>query len=80
MSWECWARINRPSFPQEESLPLISSIVEGSAACSELSFTQEGTNSNYVLHVSLMAIGIVLLLVLYWIVEAIRGDGGDVIH
>ncbi len=80
MSWECWARINRPSFLQEESLPLVSSIAEGSTACSELGSTQEGTNSTYVLYFTLMAVGIVLLLVLYWIVEVIREDGWGVIH
>ncbi len=78
MSWECWARINKPYFLPEESLPLVSSIAEGPAAVSEWSSTQEGTNSTRVLCVKLVVIGTVLLLVLYWIVVVIREEGGDV--
>ncbi len=80
MSWECWARIKRPSFLQEESLPLASSIPEGSAACSELSSTQVEMNNTFVIQFSRMAIGVLLLLILYWVVEVIREDGWDIIH
>ncbi len=79
MSWECWARINRPSFVPEESLPLVCSTTEESGSFSGRNSTQEVENNTCVVGFTVIVVGIVLLLILYWLVEIMREDGVDFI-